>query len=158
MWVTARQIGKSFTVGALLVYKALEHGKDGVSLCISTGARAAAEIIRKAQKFAEAVKVLSGGQIKHTVSYDKLTFSTGARVVSLPGSADGAALRGWTAQCVCIDEAAFVPHLDSVLQAITPALSRDKSSLLVLTSTPAGKNGAFYDLFHRASVDPTWHL
>ena len=46
LWISSRQIGKSFTIACMLVYKALTS-KSKLSLCISTGARAAAEIIRK---------------------------------------------------------------------------------------------------------------
>lgn len=46
IWIAGRQIGKSFTVGAILCFKALSK-KNGLSLCISTGSRAASEIIRK---------------------------------------------------------------------------------------------------------------
>lgn len=159
LWLAARQIGKSFTLGGLLVYKALEHGPKGVSLCISTGSRAAAEIIRKAVLFAEAVKVLSNNVVTYHASHDRVQFSNGARVISLPSSTDGANLRGFTAQCVCIDEAAFVWHLDQIMQAIGPALSRDKNAELVLTSTPAGKNGPFYDLYQLAKdSQDVWHV
>lgn len=138
--------------------RALEHGPRGLSLCISTGARAASEIVKKAVQFAEAVKLLSHGSISYTSSYDKVVFSNGARVLSLPGSTDGSSLRGWSAQCVCCDEAAFIPHLDSILQAIAPTLTRDKDAELILTSTPAGRNGPFYDLFTRASSDDRWFV
>lgn len=60
VWISARQIGKSFTIAGILVYKALSR-KNGLSLCISTGARAASEIIVKCRLFAEAVKQLSKG-------------------------------------------------------------------------------------------------
>lgn len=40
-------IGKSFTLSGLLVQRALEKGRSGLSLCVSTGQRAASEIVRK---------------------------------------------------------------------------------------------------------------
>lgn len=61
--------------------------------------------------------------------------------------------------CVCIDEAAWIPHLEKVLQAISPTLSRDPSAELVLTTTPAGRNGPFYDLWVEARDHPeVWHV
>lgn len=95
----------------MLDYKALMHDK-GLSLCISTGARAAAEVIKKCELFAEAIKQMTNGQIDYVSTQDCLKFSNGCRVMSLPSSTDGANLRGFTAQCVCIDEAAFIPHLN----------------------------------------------
>ena len=108
--------------------------------------------------FGEAVEALTRGQIMCQPSFDKVVFSNGSRVLSLPSSADGSALRGWTARCVCIDEAAFIPHLDGILQAVAPSLTRDPDAELVLASTPAGRNGTFYDLWCRASEDPAWHV
>lgn len=98
-WLAGRQLGKSFAAAGLLVYKALSR-KNGLSLCISTGSRAANEIIRKCGQFAEAVKLLSNNQIDYTQSFDSIKFANGSRVLSLPSSTDGSNLRGWSANCV----------------------------------------------------------
>ena len=75
IWISGRQLGKSFTLAGVLCYKALSK-KNGLSLCISTGARAASEIIRKCAQFAEAIKVIivkgvmitAFGEVKHKLS------------------------------------------------------------------------------------------
>lgn len=157
IWVSSRQLGKSWTLGALLVYKALAYPK-GLSLCISTGARAAAEVIKKCELFAEAVKTMTDGQIDYTSNFEQVKFSNGCRVMSLPSSTDGANLRGYSAQCVCIDEAAFIPRLNTVMQAIGPTLSRFKDSELVFTTTPAGRNGDFYKLYQEALQRDDWYV
>lgn len=46
IWISSRQVGKSFTIAGLLCYKALSK-KNGLSLGISVNSRSAAEIIRK---------------------------------------------------------------------------------------------------------------
>lgn len=158
IWISGRQLGKSFSIAFILVYRALTS-KTKLSLCISTGARAAAEIIRKAVQFAEAVKLMSDGQITYTSTFDCIKFSNGGRVMSLPGSTDGANLRGFTASCVCIDEANFVEHLDLLLQAISPTLSRDPDAELILTTTPGGKHGPFWELYQKAlSDEDVWYV
>lgn len=94
--------------------------------------------------------MLSHGAIQYSASYDKITFSNGARVISLPSSTDGSSLRGWTVGpngVLAIDEAAFVRNLDEILQAIGPTLTRNATATLMLTTTPAGMNGPFYELF-----------
>lgn len=156
-WISSRQIGKSFTIAYLLCYKALSS-KNGLSLCISVNARSASEIIMKCKQFAEAIKLMSKGRIDYDSSYDSIKFSTGSRVMSLPGSTDGSNLRGWTANCICIDEAAFVPHLDSIMQGIAPTLTRDPNSELILTTTPAGKNGYFYSMYSDALNSDEWYV
>lgn len=155
-WISGRQQGKSFTMAGILVYKALSK-KNGLSLCISTGSRAASEIIRKCAQFAEAVKQLSHGQIDYTSSYDTIKFSNGSRVMSLPSSTDGANLRGFSASAVVIDEACFVYHLDQIMEAIAPTLTRDPDAELVFASTPSGKNSFAYKLWQQAQADENWY-
>ena len=137
------------------MYKALEK-PGNLSLCVSVNSRSASEIVKKCQQFAEAVKAMSKGKISYSASFDGIKFSNGSRVLSLPSTADS--LRGFTAACVAVDEAAFIDKLDDVLQAIGPTLSRDESAQLLLTSTPAGKNGPFYKLWKQAQHDPAWHV
>lgn len=102
------------------------------------------------------MKTLSDGKITYTASFDSIKFSNGSRVLSLPSTSDS--LRGFSAQCVCIDEAAFVWRLNEILQAIGPTLTRDPNAELVLTTTPAGKNGDFYDLYQRSLNDDSWYV
>ena len=139
----------------MLVYKALSK-QNGLSICISVNSRSASELISKCRQFAESIKILSEGRIDYTASYDTIHFSNGSRVMSLPSTADS--LRGWSAQCVIIDEAAFVWRLDDILQGIAPTLTRDKNSELILTTTPAGKNGAFYELYSTALNEDEWYV
>ena len=157
IWISGRQLGKSFTIAGILCYKALAK-KNGLSLCMSTGARAASEIIRKCAQFGEAIKVITEGNIDYTQSFDSIKFSNGCRVLSLPSSTDGANLRGFSAQCVCVDESAYINHLDTILQAINPTLTRDKEAELILTTTPAGKNGYFYKLYEDAKYNDEWYV
>lgn len=90
---------------------------------------------------------MSDGMITYACSFEQIKFSTGARVLSLPGSTDGANLRGFTASCVCIDEAGFIDHLDLILQAIGPTLSRDPEAELLLATTPGGMHGKFWEMY-----------
>lgn len=60
--------------------------------------------------------------------------------------------------CVCIDEAAYVSHLDTIMNAINPTLSRDDNAELILTTTPAGKNGDFYELYSNSLNDDNWYV
>ena len=157
LWISGRQLGKSLTIAAIMILKSLLH-KNGLSICISTGARAAAEIIRKCANFAEAIKQLSNNKISYTQSFDSIKFSNGCRVISLPSSDDGSNLRGFTAQCVCIDEFNFIPHLEEQLNAIAPTLTRDPNAELIMTSTPAGKNGFGYKLYCDAKNSADWYV
>ena len=102
--------------------------------------------------------MLSNGAIDYTTSFDSVKFSNGCRVISLPGSTDGANLRGYTAQCVACDEACFIRNLEDIIQGIAPTLTRDPDAELIFTTTPAGKNGYFYKLYQDALQDPSWYV
>ena len=95
IWLSSRQAGKSWALAFIAVEKCLLK-KNGLSLCVSTGSRAAGELIKKCQQFAEAVKIMSNGQIDYVPSADAVKFSNGSRVISLP-SGNPTALRGWSA-------------------------------------------------------------
>ena len=128
--------------------------KGTLGLCVSTGQRAASELLKKVKQMAEAVKVVSKGLITYTDNADSVTFSTGSRIVSLPSNPDG--LRGFSSSIVCLDECAFIPFVDEIYQAIAPTLTRDKNSELILCSTPAGCSGLFYDILQNA--DDSWYV
>lgn len=155
IWLSGRQLGKSFSIAFMLVYKALSK-KNGLTLCVSVNSRSASEILKKCSQFAEAVKKMSKGHISYTSAFDHIEFSNGSRIMSLPSTSDS--LRGFTAQCVCIDEAAFIWKLDAILQGIGPTLTRDKTAELILTTTPAGMNGTFYELYEKALDDEEWYV
>lgn len=156
LWLAARQIGKSFSLGYLAVYKALSK-KGGLALIISTGARASSEIMKKVTQFADAVKVMSNSRIDYTASADCVKFNNGSRVLSLP-SGNPSALRGYTSVATIIDEAAFIERPEEVLAAILPTLTRDPNSELVVASTPAGKNSLFYEMYNSALNDEEWYV
>lgn len=105
---------------------------------------------------AEATKQLSNAAVDFTSSADCVKFTNGSRVLSLP-SGNPAALRGYTANCVIVDEANYIEHPEDVIAAIAPTLTRDKDAELVLASTPAGKNSFFYNTWQKAQLDPAWH-
>ena len=80
---------------------------NSVILVISTGSRASEEWLNKAEQFAQAIQVLSDNFYTFTRTSDKLIFSNGSRILSLP-SGNPTSLRGYTAQCVIIDECFFI--------------------------------------------------
>ena len=135
----------------LAVMKAASK-QHGLSLCVSTGARAASELVKKCLQMAEAAKVMSDGKLDYTSSADCIKFSNGARVLSLP-SGNPAALRGYSAQAILLDECAFIERPDEVFSAIAPTLTRDPDAELVIASTPAGKAGFFWKMWNEADED-----
>lgn len=154
IWLSSRQVGKSFTLSYIANQKALEK-TNSLVLCISTGARAVSELIKKCLQMADAIKVMSDGKITYTNNADCITFNTGGRILSLP-SGNPQALRGYTASAVLIDECAFIENPSKVFAAISPTLTRNKEANLIIASTPAGKNNFFYKLLNEA--DDEWYV
>lgn len=105
---------------------------------------------------AEAVRVLYPS-ITYSASQDSVKFSTGARIISLP-SGNPPALRGWSTSLVLIDEAAYIDNPEEVWAAISPTLTRDPDSELILASTPAGKASWFFDAYSKALDDKCWYV
>lgn len=126
--------------------------QNGLALCVSTGARAASELVKKCIQMAEAVKMLSNGLLDYSASADCVKFSNGSRVLSLP-SGNPSALRGYSAQAILLDECAFIERPDDVFAAIAPTLTRDPEAELIVASTPAGKSGFFWKLWNEADDD-----
>ena len=154
-FLASRQIGKSFCSAFLAVYEALRKN-DSIVLVISTGSRSAQEFLVKAQKFCEAVKIMSGNTITYEKTADKIKFNTGSIIMSLP-SGNPNSLRGYSAQCVLIDECFFIENPSDVMQAIAPTLTRDQESKLILCSTPGSKSSIFYDMYINAMQDDEWY-
>ena len=156
IWLSSRQIGKSWTCAFISVFKSLTR-RNGLSLCISTGSRAASELLKNCAQFAEAIHILDPS-INYSASADSIKFDNGSRVISLP-SGNPASLRGWSAQCIIIDEGAFIDNPEQVWGAITPTLLRDPDAELIITTTPAGSVGWFYDIYNKALDNPTdWYV
>lgn len=60
LWLAGRQLGKSTAIAFELCHKVLQR-PGAIGLCISTGARAASELLKKCKLMAEAVKLVSHG-------------------------------------------------------------------------------------------------
>ena len=140
----------------IAVYKALSR-KNGLALCVSTGARAASELMKKCMQMAEAMKLLSDGRIDYTSSADCIKFSNGSRVMSLP-SGNPSALRGYSAQAILLDECAFIERQEDVFTAIAPTLTRDPDAELIVASTPAGRGSWFWNMYQDALASEDWHV
>ena len=135
----------------------LTAGKpNALALCISTGARAASELIKKCIQMAEAVHIIDES-VTYSASADCVKFAEGQRIVSLP-SGNPAALRGYTSDIILIDEAAYIERPEDVFASISPTLTRNPDAELVIASTPAGQHSWFYDMYRRAVEDDSWYV
>ena len=83
-----------------------------MSLILSTGERAAQELLKKVQQWAEALKIASNGTITWTSNACEVRLSNGSRICSIP-SGNTQAARGYTVTGIlAIDEAGYIQNFD----------------------------------------------
>ncbi len=94
---------------------------------------------------------------KHTMKFniEEIKFDNNSFIRCLTASHTGEGSRGYSATMIIFDEAAFIP--DRVFTAVEPALAV-KGMQLILSSTPAGKRGYFYNSYANNPVSHRWHV
>lgn len=75
----------------------------------------------------------------------RIRFDNKSEIYALPAG-EGESIRGYTADVVILDEAAFIK--ERVFQAVEPMMaSKGPNGMLIMVSTPWGKQGQFYEAF-----------
>lgn len=158
IWLSSRQIGKSFSVALWAVLRAIENPRRKV-ICLSSSESQSKELMEKAQMHNEFMgKIEAHLSEKEVFFEDKkfsqldLNFTNGSRVIGLPSNPRTA--RGYSGDIV-LDEFAF--HVDNkkIWQSMFPSITRGYQVLI--TSTPQGKNDKFYHLWTEAQKDSRWY-
>jgi len=145
----ARQIGMSTAVATEALHAAV-YGETTV--IVSASQRQASELLRKATHLLPLVTVAADGVVRvDKQSAEAIELSTGGRVISLPAFA--ATVQGYTGHVV-IDEAAWIPDVDSLWMAIVPTTSTSGEFRLSVVSTPGPREGMFHRLWNNG--DDAW--
>jgi cytochrome c-type biogenesis protein CcmE len=134
-----RQTGKSTCAAILAIHKALTVPGSTV-LVVAPGERQAKLLFSKAKRLYEQ----AGHPLPaHSERRTGLELSNGSVIEALP--AVERTTRGYSVDLLVVDEAAAVPDMD--YHGILPALIATRGEQ-VLLSTPRGKGGFFYELWH----------
>ena len=83
-------------------------------------------------------------------------FSNGSNIGIATTNSSSA--RGSTIQCLLLDEIAWVEPIslvDDFMSSVLPTISRAKTSKILITSTPRGKDNIFYKMFNAATKKGT---
>lgn len=143
----SRQSGKSTVTGLVALHRAL-YEPAALIVLVSPSQRQSAELLRTVKGL---YTRLAGADAPVSESVLKLEFGNGSRILALPGTER--TIRGMAGvSLVVVDEAARCD--DELLQAVRPMLATRSDGGLILLSTPAGRRGFFFDLWHNA--DPIW--
>lgn len=144
----SRQSGKTESATALMTWRALVR-PGSTCLWVSPTQRQAVEGVARCRAHLLALGVdLAANAATSLRLADRWG---GSRIIGLPGTAGST--RGYTATGIlCIDEAAWVA--DETYAALRPTLAVVPDPLLVVMSTPNGKQGWFFEEF--ANGGPSW--
>jgi Terminase large subunit, T4likevirus-type, N-terminal len=138
-----RQTGKSTVAAILAIHKALTLPGSTV-LVVAPGERQAKLLFSKALSL---YKRAGYPLPAHSERRTGLELSNGSIIEALP--AVERTTRGYSVDLLVVDEAAAVPDLD--YHGILPALIATRGEQ-VLLSTPRGKRGFFYEIWHSEPV------
>lgn len=135
--IWGRQIGKSVTIAAKAIREAMS-GKKTILLFAPTQ-RQSSLLFNKVVSFISGNILLSASVYRMTQTL--VEFVHGSQIHSLPAG-KGYTIRGFTADLIIIDEAAFLK--DEAMTAIMPMLATTNGKM-ILMGTPFGKKGRFYE-------------
>jgi len=145
----ARQTGKTTALACLCIIHASQH-PGSVVLVVAPG-------LRQSRILGERVRELLGRMprgLRRAVLDQQLRtifrFRNGSRITVLPNSENQ--LRGFTADLIVVDEAAFFHNDEAIFRNILPPMLATTGGSLVVSSTPWGRNTVFYQL----NQDPSY--
>lgn len=89
-----------------------------------------------------------------TVTYNKGEIEFANKSVIRATATSSSASRGFSCNCLCIDEIAFIPKniIEEFWASVIPIVSSDKNSKIIAVSTPNGASGKFYELWQQANA------
>ena len=137
-----RQVGASTCAGLLAVRMAV-YFPNTLAAVVSPSLKQSTEVKVRAKEGLDRLDV----DVKQD-SASMIGLRNGSRIMSLPGSAKS--VRGWTADLLVIDEAAFLSQATFLAARATAATG----GRIIVQSTPAGPYGHFYDMWKLE--DPAW--
>ena len=136
--VAGRQMGKSRSLAIAAVFWAFRRSKQRV-LIVSAGEDASRRLLATVREIVTGSPLLAGSVVDESAAL--VTLSNSSEIRSVPASEKQ--VRGWSADLLLVDEAAFVDE-DLLLGAAFPTVSARPKGRIVLASTPRGALGAFY--------------
>ncbi len=142
-----RQTGKTTIIAIKAIHHAYTNPNSTV-LITSPSLRQSMIMFDRILKFIQSNPILSRSITRKTRTIIQLT--NGSQIIALPAS--GFLLRGYTANLIIADEAAFMPE-ELITQVIFPMLSTTQGKAIFL-STPWGRNHFFY----RAFMNPNYSV
>ena len=141
--VSSRQMGKTTMMTIFALYYTIFQS-DKTVLLVANKQGTAREVLGRIRLAYENLPVwLKPGVTEW--QKESVKFANGSRIAI--SSTSTSAGRSFSINCLLIDECAFIPpHLsDEFFTSVLPTITSSKKSKLILTSTPNGASGYFYE-------------
>lgn len=136
---SSRQKGKSYLISNLLLFFSINFAKTN-NYCVSPTLKQSKAIYKVIMD-----AISSSGIVKTKNATDLTITLINGSTINFKSAEQRTALRGFTADFLCIDEAAFIP--DEIFYLILPWADAKKAPIL-MTSTPFVKGGFFFNYFN----------
>ena len=139
-----RQVGKTTTVGAYLLWKILFTEDYNIAILANKRSQAI-EILGRIQLMYEHLpKWMQQGVLEWNKA--SLRLENGSEIIA--SSTSSSAIRGTSQNLIYLDEFAFVPNniQEEFFTSVFPTISSGKTSKVIITSTPNGMN-LFYKIW-----------
>jgi hypothetical protein len=156
--LSSRQSGKTTALTILALHEACF--KDYKNIVIVANKEDTAKMIFKRVKLAyEALPVWLKPAVV-TWGQESSEFANGSNIGI--STTTGSAARGHTINVLLLDELAFIEPasiVEDFMKSVLPTISRAKTSKILITSTPKGKNNIFYTFYNAATKvgTPEWN-
>lgn len=142
VFVAGRRVGKSRCASWLSLWYAVTH-KNAEVLLTAKAQRQSMELFNQIKKEIKNSDIPKSEWGIPRQTRTELEFDNGSRIVCLPVGRDGSNIRGYGADLLIVDEAAFIN--DEIFQEVLSPFLAVGDSTFVMTSTPFGKKGFFYE-------------
>jgi phage FluMu gp28-like protein len=142
-----RRVGKSVMNAARAIWFAMVH-PNTTTLIVSATLRQSMMMFDTILDDIADSSLLRGFVVRQTRTL--VRFKNGSKIKALPCGASGKTLRGETAHCIILDEAAFMPEV-VISEVVLPMLATTDGTAIML-STPWSKDHIFFKAF----TSPNW--
>lgn len=147
LFVAGRRVGKSRSAAWKALWYAITHSDAEVLLTAKTQ-RQSMELFRQIKSEIRSSKAEEDEWGIQRETRTEVNFSNNSRIVCLPLGRDGSNIRGYGADLLIVDEAAYVPE-DIFQEVLMPFLAVGENQF-VMISTPRGKRGFFWKRYDEA--------
>lgn len=154
---TARQVGKSTTTCAYILWYILFHKDKCVALLANKG-ETAREILGKIRlAYSLLPKWIQAGIVEGGWNKGSINLENGSMVFATATSSD--AVRGYAINLLFLDEVAHVEGWEQFEASVLPTISSSETSKVIMVSTPNGMNhfNKYWVLANKEHTDEHWN-